>query len=66
MAKANLNKAHQFMTYFFILLFPIILSWILTKLVETSHDFLRCWEWKHVCLAVLYYPRKHRKKKKER
>jgi hypothetical protein len=32
------------MTYLSILLFPIILSWLLTKLVETSHDLTRCWE----------------------
>jgi hypothetical protein len=66
MAEANLNKAHQIMTYLSILLFSIILSWLLTKLVETFHDLMRCWEWNHVCLAVRYYPRKHRKKKKTR
>jgi hypothetical protein len=66
MAEANLNKAHQFMTYPSILLFPIILSWLLTKLVETSHDLSCCWEWNHICLAVRYYPRKHYKKKKAR
>jgi hypothetical protein len=66
MAEANLNKAHQIMTYLSILLFPIILSWLLTKLVETSHDLMHCWEWNHVCLVVRYYPRKHRKKKKTR
>ncbi len=54
------------MTYLSILLFLIILSWLLTKLVETSHDLTHCWEWNHVCLAVRYYPRKHRKKKKTR
>ncbi len=52
------------MTYLSILLFPIILSWLLTKLVETSHDLSCCWEWNHVCLVVRYYPRKHHKKKK--
>jgi hypothetical protein len=62
MAEANLIKAHQFMTYLSILLFPIILSWLFTKLVETFRDLLRCWEWNHVRLAVRYYPRKHRKK----
>ncbi len=54
------------MTYLSILLFPIILSWLLAKLVETSHDLSHCWEWNHVHLAVHYYPRKHRKKKKAR
>ncbi len=54
------------MTYLSILLFPIILSWLLTKLVEASHDLMHCWEWNHVWLAVRYYPRKHRKKKKAR
>ncbi len=66
MAEANLNKAHQIMTYLSILLFPVILSWLLTKLVETSRDLARCWEWNRVCLAVHHYPRKHRKKKKTR
>jgi hypothetical protein len=66
MAEANLNKAHQIMTYLSILLFPIILSRLFTKLVETSHDLSHRWEWNHVCLAVRYYPRKHRKKKKAR
>jgi hypothetical protein len=66
MAEANINKAHQIMTYLSTLLFPIILSWLFTKLVETSHDLLHHWEWNHVCLAVRYYPRKHRKKKKAR
>ncbi len=54
------------MTYLSILFLPIILSWLLTKLVETSHDLSSCWEWNHICLAVCYYPRKHRKKKKAR
>jgi len=54
------------MTYLSILLFPIILSWLLTKLVEASHDLSRHREWNYVCLAVCYYPRKHRKKKKAR
>jgi hypothetical protein len=66
MAEANLNKAHHIMTYLSILFLPIILSWLLTKLVETSHDLSCCWEWNHVCLAVRYYPRKHRKKKEAR
>jgi hypothetical protein len=66
MAEANLNKAHHIMTYLSILFLPIILSWLLTKLVETSHDLSRCWEWNHICLAVHYYPKKHRKKKKAR
>jgi hypothetical protein len=64
MVEANLNKSHKIMTYLSILLFPIILSWLLTKLVETSHDLLYCWEWNNVCLTVRYYPRKHHKKKK--
>ncbi len=54
------------MTYLSILLFSIILSWLLTKLVETFHDLLHHWEWNHVRLAVRYYPRKHRKNKKAR
>jgi hypothetical protein len=66
MAEANLNKAHHIMTYLSILFLPIILSWLLTKLVETSHDLSCHWEWNHVCLAVHYYPRKHHKKKKAR
>jgi hypothetical protein len=66
MVEANLNKAHQIMTYLSILLFPIILSWLLTKLAETSHDLMRCWEWNHVHLAVRYFTRKHCKKKKTR
>jgi hypothetical protein len=66
MAEANLNKAHHIMTYLSILFLPIILSWLLTKLVETSRDLSRQWEWNHVRLAVRYYPRKHRKKKKAR
>jgi hypothetical protein len=44
MAKANLNKAHQIMTYLSILFLPVILSWLLTKSVETSHDLMHCWE----------------------
>jgi hypothetical protein len=40
--------------------------WLHTKLVETSHDLTRRWEWNHICLAVRHYPRKHRKKKKAR
>ncbi len=54
------------MTYLSILFLPIILSWLLTKLVEASHALYCCREWNHVCLAVRYYPRKHRKKKKAR
>jgi hypothetical protein len=54
------------MTYLSILLFPIILSWLFTKLVETSHDLSCHWEWNHIPLVVRYYPRKHRKKKKAR
>jgi hypothetical protein len=66
MAEANSNKAHHIMTYLSILFLPIILSWLLTKLVETSHDLTHQWEWNHVCLSVSHYPRKHRKKKKAR
>ena len=64
MAEANLNKAHQIMTYLSLLLFPTILSWLLTKLAEISHDLMCQWEWNQVRLAVRHYPRKHRKKKK--
>ncbi len=46
--------------------FPIIVSWLLTKLVEVSHDLTCHWEWNHICLAVRHHPRKHRKKKKVR
>ncbi len=42
------------------------MSWLLTKLVEVSHDLTHWWEWNHVRLAVRHYPRKHRKKKKAR
>jgi hypothetical protein len=42
MAEANLNKAHHIMTYLSILFLPIILSWLLIKLVETSHDLTCC------------------------
>jgi hypothetical protein len=66
MAEANLNKAHHIMTYLSILFLPIILSWLLTKLVNASHDLSCCREWNRVRLAVRYYPRKHRKKKKAR
>jgi hypothetical protein len=66
MVEANLNKAHHILTYLSLLCLPTILSWLLTKLVETSHDLAHCWEWNHVCLAVRHYPRKHRKKKKAR
>jgi hypothetical protein len=66
MVEANLNKAHHLMTYLSILFLPIILSWLLTKLAETSHDLIHCWEWNHVHLAVRHYPRKHLKKKKAR
>jgi hypothetical protein len=66
MAEANLNKAHHIMAYLSILFLPIILSWLLTKLVETSHDLTHRREWNHVCLPVRHYPRKHRKKMKAR
>ncbi len=52
------------MTYLSLLLFPTILSWLLTKLAEISHDLTRQWEWDHVRLAVRHYPREHHKKKK--
>ncbi len=66
MAEANLNKAHQIVPYLSLLLFLTILSWLLTKLAEISHDLVHRWEWNHVHLAVRPYPRKHRKKKKSR
>jgi hypothetical protein len=66
MAEANLNKAHQVMTYLTLLLFPTIISWLLTKLVNVSHDLMRQWEWNHFWLVVCHHPRKHRKKKKAR
>jgi hypothetical protein len=66
MAEEYLNKAHQIMTYLTLLLFPTILSWLLTKLTEVSHDLTCRWEWNHVRLAVHHHPRKHRKKKKAR
>jgi hypothetical protein len=44
MAEANLNKAHQIMTYLTLLLFPTIKSWLLTKLANVSHDLTRQWE----------------------
>jgi hypothetical protein len=66
MAEANLNKAHQVMTYLMLLFFPTIMSWLFTKLVEVSHGLKRQWEWNHVCLTVHHYPRKHCKKKKTR
>jgi hypothetical protein len=61
MAEANLNKAHQIMTYLTLLLFPTIMSWLLTKL---THDLMRQWEWNHFWMAVRHHPRKHHKKKK--
>ncbi len=54
------------MTYLTLLFFPAILSWLLTKLAEVSHDLMRQWEWNYVRLAVRHHPRKHRKKKKTR
>jgi hypothetical protein len=66
MAEANLDKAHQIVTYLSLLWFPTILSWLLTKLAEISHDLAHGREWNHVCLAVCHYPRKHRKMKKAR
>jgi hypothetical protein len=65
-SEANLNKAHQVLTYLMLLLFPTILSWLLTKLAVVSHDLMRQWKWNHVRLAVHHHPRKHRKKKKVR
>ncbi len=38
MVEANLNKAYQIMTYLTLLLFPTIMSWLLTKLENVSHD----------------------------
>jgi hypothetical protein len=66
MVEANFNKAHQIMTYLSLLLFPTILSWLLTKLAEISHHLTCQWEWNHICLAVPCFPRKHHKKKKAR
>jgi hypothetical protein len=64
MAEANLHKAHHVLTYLVLLFFPTILSWLLTKLAEVSHDLTCQWEWNHVRLAVRHHPRKYRKKKK--
>jgi hypothetical protein len=66
MVQAKLNKAHQIMTYLTLLLFPTIMSWLLTKLANVSHDLMRQWEWNHFWLAFRHHPRKHRKKKKAR
>ena len=66
MAEANLNKAHQVMTYLMLIFVPTILSWLLTKLAEVSHDLTCRWEWNHICLAVRHHSRKHCKKKKAR
>jgi hypothetical protein len=66
MAEANLNKAHQVLTYLMLLFFPTILSWLFTKLVEVSHDLTHQWEWNRVHLAVQHHPRKHHKRKKVR
>jgi hypothetical protein len=64
MVEANLNKAHQIMTYLTLLLFPTIMSWLLTKLANVSHDLMHQWERNHFRLVVHHHPRKHRKKKK--
>jgi hypothetical protein len=64
MAEANFNKAHQIMTYLTLLLFPTIMSWLLTKLANVSHDLMQQWEWNHFWLVVHHHPRKHHKKKK--
>jgi hypothetical protein len=64
MAEAYLNKAHQIMTYLTLLLFPTIMSWLLTKLANVSHDLMRQWEWNHFWLVVRHHPRKHHKKRK--
>ncbi len=60
-----INKAHQIMTYLTLLLFPTIMSWLLTKLANVSHDLTCQWEWNHFWLAVRHHPRKHCKKKKK-
>jgi hypothetical protein len=52
------------MTYLTLLLFPTIMSWLLTKLANVSHDLTHQWEWNHFRLAVRHHSRKHRKKKK--
>jgi hypothetical protein len=41
MVEANLNKAHQTMTYLTLLLFPTTMSWLLIKLAIVSHDLTR-------------------------
>jgi hypothetical protein len=64
MVEANLHKAHQVLTFLILQFFSTILSWLLTKLAEVSHDLTRQWEWNHVRLAVRHHPRKHCKKKK--
>jgi hypothetical protein len=66
MVEANLNKAHQVLTYLMLMFFPIILFWLLAKLAGVSHDLTCSWEWNHICLAVCDHPRKHRKNKKAR
>ncbi len=52
------------MTYLTLLLFPTIMSWLLTKLANVSHDLTCQWEWNHLRLAVRHHPRKHCNKKK--
>ncbi len=52
------------MTYLTLLLFPTIMSWLLTKLANVFHVLTCQWEWNHFWLAVCHHPRKHRKKKK--
>ena len=66
MAEANLNKAHQVMTYLILMFFPIIVSSLLTKLAEVSQDLTRRQEWNHICLTVRHHPRKRHRKKKAR
>ncbi len=66
MVETNLNKALEIMIYLTLLFLPTIMSWLLTKLAEVSHDLTRQLDRNHFWLAVHHHPRKHRKKKKAR
>jgi hypothetical protein len=65
MAEANLNKAHHIMTYLSILFLPIILSWLLTKLVEASHDLSCCQEWNTFTLWSVTTPGSTAKRRRQ-
>jgi hypothetical protein len=41
MAEANLNNAYHVLTYLMLMFFPIVVSWLLTKLTGVSHDLTR-------------------------